>query len=80
MDKSSSPAATRTSLCQLPSNLALFLPLPCLSFKEEEPAKLPAATVTAAPAPDVQGDQEEDPGGQVGTSLSPMEETEAQKC
>ncbi|XP_032962952.1 sodium/potassium/calcium exchanger 1 isoform X2 [Rhinolophus ferrumequinum] len=34
--------------------------------EEEEPAKLPAATVTAAPAPDVQGDQEEDPGGQEG--------------
>lgn len=32
---------------------------------------LPAVKVTAAPAPDVKGDQEEDPGGQVGTSLFP---------
>ncbi|XP_044781353.2 sodium/potassium/calcium exchanger 1 isoform X3 [Bubalus bubalis] len=32
--------------------------------EEEEPAKLPAVTVTPAPAPDVKGDQEEDPGSQ----------------
>ncbi|KAM6149333.1 sodium/potassium/calcium exchanger 1 [Erethizon dorsatum] len=32
--------------------------------QEEEPAELPAVTVTPATAPDVQGDQEEDPGGQ----------------
>lgn len=32
---------------------------------------LPAVKVTAAPAPDVKGDQEKDPGGQVGTSLFP---------
>ncbi|KAB0407160.1 hypothetical protein E2I00_013511, partial [Balaenoptera physalus] len=30
----------------------------------EEPAKLPEVTVTPAPAPDVKGDQEEDPGSQ----------------
>ncbi|XP_055293268.1 sodium/potassium/calcium exchanger 1 isoform X2 [Moschus berezovskii] len=34
------------------------------SKPEEEPAKLPAVTVTPAPAPDVKGDQEEDPGSQ----------------
>uniref|UniRef100_H0X9K5 Sodium/potassium/calcium exchanger 1 n=1 Tax=Otolemur garnettii TaxID=30611 RepID=H0X9K5_OTOGA len=34
-----------------------------LSFKEE-PAELPAVMVTPAPAPDVEGDQEEDPAGQ----------------
>jgi sodium/potassium/calcium exchanger 1 len=44
-----------------------------LSFKEEEPAKLPAVTVTPAPAPDVQGDQEEDPGSQVGAQLLQLE-------
>uniref|UniRef100_A0A8C5K3V9 Sodium/potassium/calcium exchanger 1 n=1 Tax=Jaculus jaculus TaxID=51337 RepID=A0A8C5K3V9_JACJA len=33
---------------------------------EEEPAELPAVTVTPAPAADVKGDQEEDPSGQVG--------------
>ncbi|XP_004855821.1 sodium/potassium/calcium exchanger 1 isoform X1 [Heterocephalus glaber] len=32
--------------------------------EDEEPAELPAITVTPALAPDVQGDQEEDPGGQ----------------
>ncbi|MXQ91747.1 hypothetical protein E5288_WYG004560 [Bos mutus] len=32
------------------------------SKPEEEPAKLPEVTVTPAPAPDVKGDQEEDPG------------------
>ncbi|XP_027267158.1 sodium/potassium/calcium exchanger 1 isoform X7 [Cricetulus griseus] len=31
---------------------------------EEEPAQLPAVTVTPAPAPDAKGDQEEDPGCQ----------------
>nr|XP_021507241.1 sodium/potassium/calcium exchanger 1 [Meriones unguiculatus] len=31
---------------------------------EEEPAELPAVTVTPAPAPDIQGDEEEDPGCQ----------------
>ncbi|XP_036114591.1 sodium/potassium/calcium exchanger 1 isoform X1 [Molossus molossus] len=34
--------------------------------EEEEPGKLPAVTVTPAPAPDDKGDQEEDPGGQEG--------------
>ncbi|XP_015423992.1 PREDICTED: sodium/potassium/calcium exchanger 1 isoform X5 [Myotis davidii] len=34
--------------------------------EEEEPTKLPAVKVTPAPAPDVKGDQEEDPGGQEG--------------
>uniref|UniRef100_A0A8C6CFZ2 Sodium/potassium/calcium exchanger 1 n=1 Tax=Moschus moschiferus TaxID=68415 RepID=A0A8C6CFZ2_MOSMO len=34
------------------------------SKPEEEPAKLPAVTATPAPAPDVKGDQEEDPGSQ----------------
>uniref|UniRef100_A0A8C7BCF0 Sodium/potassium/calcium exchanger 1 n=1 Tax=Neovison vison TaxID=452646 RepID=A0A8C7BCF0_NEOVI len=34
--------------------------------EEEEPAQLPGATVTPAPAPEVKGDQEEDPGGQEG--------------
>ncbi|XP_054572092.1 sodium/potassium/calcium exchanger 1 isoform X2 [Eptesicus fuscus] len=34
--------------------------------EEEEPTQLPAVKVTAAPAPDVKGDQEEDPGGQEG--------------
>ncbi|XP_032720574.1 sodium/potassium/calcium exchanger 1 [Lontra canadensis] len=34
--------------------------------EEEEPAQLPEATVTPAPAPEVKGDQEEDPGGQEG--------------
>nr|XP_004662609.1 sodium/potassium/calcium exchanger 1 isoform X2 [Jaculus jaculus] len=33
---------------------------------EEEPAELPAVTVTPAPAADVKGDQEEDPSGQEG--------------
>ncbi|XP_049561846.1 sodium/potassium/calcium exchanger 1 isoform X2 [Orcinus orca] len=32
--------------------------------EEEEPAKLPEVMVTPAPAPDVKGDQEEDPGSQ----------------
>ncbi|XP_012657310.1 sodium/potassium/calcium exchanger 1 isoform X2 [Otolemur garnettii] len=32
--------------------------------EEEEPAELPAVMVTPAPAPDVEGDQEEDPAGQ----------------
>uniref|UniRef100_A0A8C3X629 Sodium/potassium/calcium exchanger 1 n=1 Tax=Catagonus wagneri TaxID=51154 RepID=A0A8C3X629_9CETA len=32
--------------------------------EEEEPAKLPAVPGTPAPAPDVKGDQEEDPGSQ----------------
>ncbi|XP_069851211.1 sodium/potassium/calcium exchanger 1 isoform X2 [Dipodomys merriami] len=34
--------------------------------EEEEPAELPAVTVTPAPAPDVKGDQEEDPDSQEG--------------
>uniref|UniRef100_A0A8C6W4S3 Sodium/potassium/calcium exchanger 1 n=1 Tax=Nannospalax galili TaxID=1026970 RepID=A0A8C6W4S3_NANGA len=33
---------------------------------EEEPAELPMVTATPAPAPDMKGDQEKDPGGQVG--------------
>ncbi|XP_008573600.1 PREDICTED: sodium/potassium/calcium exchanger 1 [Galeopterus variegatus] len=33
-------------------------------LEEEEPAQFPAVTVTPTPAPDVKGDQEEDPGGQ----------------
>uniref|UniRef100_A0A452U7V6 Sodium/potassium/calcium exchanger 1 n=1 Tax=Ursus maritimus TaxID=29073 RepID=A0A452U7V6_URSMA len=33
--------------------------------EEEEPAELPAVTASPAPASDVKGDQEKDPGGQV---------------
>uniref|UniRef100_A0A2K6V4G2 Sodium/potassium/calcium exchanger 1 n=1 Tax=Saimiri boliviensis boliviensis TaxID=39432 RepID=A0A2K6V4G2_SAIBB len=32
--------------------------------EEEEPAKLPAVTVTSAPAPDIKGDQKKNTGGQ----------------
>uniref|UniRef100_A0A452U7V8 Sodium/potassium/calcium exchanger 1 n=1 Tax=Ursus maritimus TaxID=29073 RepID=A0A452U7V8_URSMA len=39
--------------------------------EEEEPAELPAVTASPAPASDVKGDQEKDPGGQVGSSLFP---------